>query len=76
MNICTLNNKFSKLILEYIMLLIKSEQLHNKLEKLYFKAANSTSKFLKEQIIKINNALNLVLVELMNHQWLIEVVGL
>lgn len=68
MNICTKQHNISKIILEYVALLIKCEQLHNKLEKLCLNTATNT----KQLIIKINNKLNIVLVELMKRQWIIE----
>ena len=71
MNICTKQHNISKIILEYVALLIKCEQLHNKLEKLCLNTTTQT----KQLIIKLNNKLNLILVELMKYQWLIELLG-
>lgn len=51
------------LINSYIELLIKSESLHEKLEKLFFKALSNPTLQLKNQIIKVNNALNKILLE-------------
>ena len=71
MNICTKQHNFSKTILEYVVLLVKCEQLHSKLEELCLNTTTQT----KQLIIKLNNKLNLILVELMKYQWLIELFG-
>ena len=76
MNTCTKTHNLSKLILEYIVLLVKSENLHNKLEELFLNATNKTSAFINNQIIKLNNALNKVFVDLMKLQWIIELVAI
>ena len=71
MNTCTLNVNIQPLILKYINLLIKSENLHYKLEKLYLETYKSN--FIKQQILKLNNKLNNILVTIMKLQWLIEI---
>lgn len=76
MNTCTKKHNLSKLILEYIVLLVKSENLHNKLEELCLNATNKTSAFINNQIIRLNNALNKVFVDLMKLQWIIELVAI
>ncbi len=73
MNTCTTKHSFSKIILEYVGLLIKCEQLHNKLEQLCLNTKTQTTQLIKNNIIKINNKLNFLLVKLMKYQWLIEV---
>lgn len=72
MNTCTINANLKNTIIKYITLLIKSEQLHNKLESLYFKISTTPSNFIKKQILNINNALNHLLVEIMKLQWIVE----
>ncbi len=71
MNTCTLNANIKPLILKYVNLLIKSENIHYKLEKLYLETYKSN--FIKQQILKLNNKLNNILVTIMKLQWLIEI---
>lgn len=59
----TIYTKWETLINNYIELLIKSESLHDKLERLFKKALTNPSLQLKNQIVKVNNALNKALVE-------------
>ena len=61
-----------EIIKEYINLLIKSETLHDKLEKLYCKLETNASNLIKNQILKLNNALNNIMVKLMEYQWKID----
>ncbi|MBR2468525.1 MAG: hypothetical protein IKB42_05750 [Clostridia bacterium] len=70
MNTCALNYNSGVLASKYILLLTKCEKLHSKLEKLYSKENNSNIK--KQQILYINNSLNKLLVELMLHQYKLE----
>lgn len=65
-----------EIIKDYINLLIKSEALHTKLEKLYCKLETSASKFIKNEILKLNNALNKIMVKLMEYQWKIDFLNL
>ena len=71
MNTCTVNTNIKPLILKYINLLIKSENIHNKLEKLYLETYKTN--IIKQQILKLNNKLNNLLVAIMKLQWLIEI---
>jgi hypothetical protein len=65
------STNLSVIISNYIKLLIKCEILHNKLESLYQKAT-SKAKSIKNSILKINTAINKLMVEIMEYQWLIE----
>ncbi len=69
MEIITKTNftNWETLINNYIELLIKSESLHEKLEKLCEEALNNTSKQLQNEILKVNNILNKTLVETMEY---------
>ncbi len=72
MNTCALSQNLGNIILQYILILAKSEKLHTKLENLYFKSKNKTGISFKNQIFRINNNLNKLLVQIMNYQWIIE----
>ena len=62
----------NKDVCEYILLLIKCEKLHTKLEQIYAIPKAKQSHGIKNQTIKLNNILNKMLVKLMHFQWKLE----
>ena len=58
-----------KLVNDYIRMLLKSQNLHDKLEHLYSK--NNISYF-KNKILKLNRALNRLMVKIMKLKWQLE----
>lgn len=66
MNTCALKQNLGIIVIQYILALIKCENLHKKLELTYLSKNNV-------KILKINKAINKLFVKIMHYQWLIEV---